>query len=191
MLLLAIILALFGLNLWNWLACNFAARRSMVSPWLYSPINCILWCCLTIAMLIGSLYCFWLAVGSIWKAIGWIVFMYLAGATICNLMFKFLKSLVGLSDWTPLHTSSITGDEGMTRLHISMGADVNAKGRVNFTPLHSASIAGHKEVAELLISKGANVNAKSLLGETPLHWAYCHKEVAELLISKGANVNAK
>jgi len=87
-----------------------------------------------------------------------------------------------------------SGNDKVTEVLISMGADVNAKdNKGGFSPLHIAAMEGNTKIAEILISHGANVNAKENNDFTPLHMAAMKEnvEIAKALISHGANVNAK
>lgn len=68
-----------------------------------------------------------------------------------------------------LHQATADGDIAQVKLHISRGADVNAKEKAGgYTLLHLAAGNGQQEVAELLLAKGADVNAKDWQGWTPL-----------------------
>ncbi|KIJ95349.1 hypothetical protein K443DRAFT_77118, partial [Laccaria amethystina LaAM-08-1] len=52
------------------------------------------------------------------------------------------------------------GYEGIAKLLIEKGADVNAQGGHYGNALYAASNGGHEASAKLLIEKGADVNAK-------------------------------
>lgn len=101
------------------------------------------------------------------------------------------KSPTGINNNLQLAAESGNVKE-VSRL-LSIGADVNSKGKNSFTPLHFAAFQGHKDVAELLIAKGADINAKGRDDTSPLHVAAFrgHRDVAKLLIAKGAGINAK
>ena len=92
-----------------------------------------------------------------------------------------------------LQQAAADGDLEQIKLHISLGADVNAKTNKGLTPIYVAIGKGHKQAVELLIASGADVNAKTESGWMPLHSAAIndHKTIAELLIASGADVNAK
>jgi ankyrin repeat protein/beta-lactamase regulating signal transducer with metallopeptidase domain len=92
-----------------------------------------------------------------------------------------------------LHQASADGDIEQVKLHLSQGADVNAKDRRGRTALHRAAYEGHADVVKLLIDRSADVNAKDKWGNTPLGLTtiYGYRDVAELLIARGADVNAK
>jgi len=92
-----------------------------------------------------------------------------------------------------LHQAAAEGDLEQVKLHISNGADVNAKDQRGRAALHRAAYAGHVEVMRLLIEHGADVNAKDKLKRTPLeHAAVASRtKVVKLLIEEGANPNAR
>jgi ankyrin repeat protein len=84
--------------------------------------------------------------------------------------------------------------EGVAKLLIAQGADVNAKTSEGSTPLHKVANRGWEDMAKLLIAHGADVNAKTNEGRTPLHYTvlpYYQTQMAKLLIAKGADINAK
>jgi ankyrin repeat protein len=102
----------------------------------------------------------------------------------------------GKDGFLPLIFASGWGAEGLVKLLITKGADVNAKDASSEqTSLHAAAKNGHEDVVKLLISKGADVNSKDKFGETPLIGTIQHyseeERIVKLLIAKGADVNAK
>lgn len=83
---------------------------------------------------------------------------------------------------------------GIAKLLISSGANVNFKNKLGFTPLHIAAGLGQVDVVRDLIAKGANVN-EICTGDndvTALHSAsaYGNIDVINELIKSGSNINA-
>ena len=73
---------------------------------------------------------------------------------------------------TALQFAAISGDEGMFRLILDMGADVNAKGGFyEETAPHSAATSGYEGVVRFILEIGAEIDAKDNDGQTPLHRA--------------------
>lgn len=68
---------------------------------------------------------------------------------------------------TLLHSASQWGREGIVRLLLKNGADVNAVNKYGQSPLHYACVFGHQNIKQLLINKGADINAKDENGYTP------------------------
>jgi len=71
---------------------------------------------------------------------------------------------------TPLHCAAFWGQKEISRLLISKGADVNARGPEG-TPLHLSAMLGYSGVTELLLSQGAHVDDRDDSGQTPLQMA--------------------
>ena len=91
-------------------------------------------------------------------------------------------------------SAAAAGDVEALKMHLSKGADANAKDSVfGITPLASAALLGQLETAELLIKEGADVNRKNRDGGTALHGAAFlgHADTARLLIENGADVNTE
>ncbi len=67
---------------------------------------------------------------------------------------------------SPLGIAASTGNLELTKLYLSLGADVNdtfhypSNHGGHFTPLSNAVFAGHENITALLLSKGANPNVK-------------------------------
>ncbi|KAF1926121.1 uncharacterized protein M421DRAFT_68272 [Didymella exigua CBS 183.55] len=76
---------------------------------------------------------------------------------------------------------SSLGQDGVVKMLLSNGADVNAQGGAYGNALQATSARGYEQVVELLLSNGADVNAQ----------AEGHKQVVELLLSNGADVDAQ
>lgn len=94
-----------------------------------------------------------------------------------------------MTDSTPLHVASFSGDLGVVRILIEGGADVNAQNETHLTPLHLASLEGSPETMQLLMERGADVTARDWNHSTPLHFASssvssytCHRNVCYSLI---------
>jgi uncharacterized protein YqgC (DUF456 family) len=97
--------------------------------------------------------------------------------------------------YPPLAWAVSHGHTRLAKLLVTMGADVNAKGRHVQPALHHAAILDSPDLMMLLLEKGADVNATDGYGWTPLFWvAGCHRfdpERVKLLVRNGADVNAK
>jgi ankyrin repeat protein len=100
---------------------------------------------------------------------------------------------------TALVEAIIEGQEPISRLLISRGADVNARDLSGYsageTPLIVAAMKGKTEIAAMLIAKGAKVNMKTKDGQTALIYAARAPEdrsaIAKLLIENGADMNVE
>ena len=117
---------------------------------------------------------------------------------------------------TPLCIAAAEGHNGIAKLLLEYGADVNRPSVDGETPLYMASRAGHYGVVATLLSAGANVDQSDLSchsklhgrelqeayldGQTPLFIAVergsdpkiCsenHKKIIEFLLHDGADVN--
>ncbi|WEK18162.1 MAG: ankyrin repeat domain-containing protein [Candidatus Pedobacter colombiensis] len=75
--------------------------------------------------------------------------------------------------FTPLGLAAYFGNEEITKLLISRGADANipANNGYNVFPIHSAVASGNLNITKILINAGANVNVAQQAGFTPLHAA--------------------
>lgn len=95
---------------------------------------------------------------------------------------------------TALLAAADSGHEGVARLLIEHGANVNFRDDCyGMTPLHWAAERGYEALAKLLVDHGADVNAQKADKETPLHLAAAvgSEGVAQLLIGSGADASAK
>ena len=68
----------------------------------------------------------------------------------------------------PLHRAATWGYDGVVRVLLEHGADVDARDRHRRTPLHWAAVNGHKACCALLLAAGADVNAPDDERQTPL-----------------------
>ena len=96
-------------------------------------------------------------------------------------------------NWTPLLQVAESGLEGIARLLLDSGANIEAKSENGRTPLSIAAEYGHKAVTRLLLESGADIEAKSEDGRTPLSIAagYGSEAVVSLLLDSGADIEAK
>jgi ankyrin repeat protein len=87
------------------------------------------------------------------------------------------------------------GHEGIARMLVDAGADVNARSRnsIHVYPLHSAVAAGNLPMVELLLAHGAQPDCVEFLGATPLHTAAAEGKLAivEKLLAAGADRRRK
>ncbi|KAH0618081.1 hypothetical protein JD844_017061, partial [Phrynosoma platyrhinos] len=83
--------------------------------------------------------------------------------------------------------------EGVARLLLDSGAQVNMPADSFESPLTLAACGGHVELAALLIERGANLEEVNDEGYTPLMEAARegHEEMVALLLAQGANINAQ
>eukprot|EP00300_Choanocystis_sp_HF-7_P007403 c15279_g1_i2.p1 GENE.c15279_g1_i2~~c15279_g1_i2.p1 ORF type:complete len:210 (+),score=32.45 c15279_g1_i2:34-630(+) len=95
---------------------------------------------------------------------------------------------------TPLILAAMRGREGVVRLLLEMGANVQAHDDAGMTPLHVATQYCRADVAKVLIENGALLDVQNNHGWTPLHEAASraeHQDLVRLLIRSGANVHIK
>ena len=95
--------------------------------------------------------------------------------------------------YASLHVAAEKGDEKITKLLLSKGADVDARGNDGATPLHIALRGGHLKVVELLFEHGANFYSTTQGGGTPLCFAIenGHEKLVKMLLERGANIDVK
>ena len=70
---------------------------------------------------------------------------------------------------TPLDLAS---GNGVARLLVSSGSNVNSQDQQGWTPLHSAARSGHLGVVGLLMDSGADIGMRNDSGKTPLDLAH-------------------
>lgn len=87
---------------------------------------------------------------------------------------------------TPLMLAAIAGQEGVVRLLVEHGAEVNRSG---WTALHYAATGGHVAVARYLIEQNAFIDAESPNRTTPLMMAARHDNIPlmKVLVELGAD----
>jgi len=68
-------------------------------------------------------------------------------------------------------TAAGLGSNGIARVLLDQGADVNAKPTGGYTPLMAAALNGQKELVQLLIARGADPSAKDVSGRTAAGYA--------------------
>ncbi|KAF8207492.1 ankyrin repeat-containing domain protein [Mycena galopus ATCC 62051] len=90
-----------------------------------------------------------------------------------------------------LQAASWMGHEGLVRLFLEHGADINAKGGLDASALQAASRQGNEVVVKLLLEHGAKVNAQGGLYGGALQAASSegHAAVVKLLLAYGAHIN--
>jgi len=118
-----------------------------------------------------------------------------------------------------LQRAACQGHEGIVKLLLENGADVNAQGGFYGSTLQGAACQGHEGIVKLLLENGADVNAQGgnygnalqaaasgahlplnsqwdeqgrCIGVTVRHTAACGnlERIVKLLLEKGAHVNA-
>jgi ankyrin repeat protein len=97
----------------------------------------------------------------------------------------------------PLHYAASRALEGIIRLLIKRGADINAKGRAGMTPLHMS--LRFPRIFKALLQADSLISAQDDQGNTPLHLALSSNlagtppkgSTVEKLILHGADVNVR
>lgn len=127
--------------------------------------------------------------------------------TVCTLLDEGIDvNAMDDHGLTALHRAVWVGHQGMVRVLIESGADINAKrvvGEVGnaWAPLHLAAVNDRVECARLLLEAGADPDPKDEYGQTPLFLAAGQEnnheaeraelaapDVARLLIEHGASI---
>ena len=101
---------------------------------------------------------------------------------------------IRIDDDTPLESAiNAPSDEGIFKILLDHGANINAKGKNGNSLLHSAVIEKEEKIVQFLLDKGADVNAKGQNNNTPLHLAAIVgvESLVKILLDNGADVNAK
>ena len=83
----------------------------------------------------------------------------------------------------PLHTAVDSNFEGIAKMLVEAGAEVNVIQTYNMTPLHAAAQNGNIELLILLLENGALVDIKNDTGKTASDLAFekGHREIAHIL----------
>jgi ankyrin repeat protein len=97
----------------------------------------------------------------------------------------------------PLHYAASGALEGILRLLLKRGADINAKGRAGMTPLHMS--LRFPKIFKVLLQMESAVSTQDNQGNTPLHLALSSPlsdtplkgSIVEKLILSGADVNVR
>jgi ankyrin repeat protein len=94
---------------------------------------------------------------------------------------------------TPLHLAAENGHNGMAKLLLDRGADVNAQDGEGGDALQAASAGGHEHMVRLLLDKGADWSVYGGEDSNALRAASAggHEQIVRLLLDKGADVNAQ
>ncbi|KAJ2979724.1 hypothetical protein NQ176_g3080 [Zarea fungicola] len=85
------------------------------------------------------------------------------------------------------------GYEGIVKLLIDKGSDIEANDLWSQSPLSCAAGNGRETTVKLLLDKGARIEAKNQYARTPLWRAVSggHFETTKLLLNNGANIETK
>ncbi|KAH8744168.1 ankyrin repeat-containing domain protein, partial [Hyaloscypha finlandica] len=97
---------------------------------------------------------------------------------------------------TPLSWAAQSGHEGIVKLLLEKGADVEAKDSVSRTPLLYAAKNGNKTTAQLLLATNRiDVDSKDFYNSTPLSILIAarmgHRDVVAFLLTKNPVLNSK
>jgi ankyrin repeat protein len=95
---------------------------------------------------------------------------------------------------TALHWAAANGDEALTQMLLSAGANIRATTRLGgITALLMASQAGHARVVSALVAAGADANSMTATGATALMLAARSgsTETVARLVETGADINAR
>jgi ankyrin repeat protein len=125
-----------------------------------------------------------------------------AGAEARKDNFRYVKFASGVvdkakpgqpQDRTLLMLAIQKRQNGLVKILIEKGADVNAKNSHGQGALLIAIASGNDKIVKYLIDCGADVNAKDNNGRTPLFMAIQKNKpgIAKLLIERGADVNIR
>jgi ankyrin repeat protein len=92
-----------------------------------------------------------------------------------------------------LQAACSKGPDGVVKILLDGGADVNAQGGEYGNALQAASANGHVNILKILLGKGADINARSGRHGTALHAALLSGsyEMVQTLLGMGADVNAQ
>ena len=92
---------------------------------------------------------------------------------------------------TPLALAAYYGHEGIVKVLLKAGADVNRAGERGETALMTASKKGHEAIVRALLEAGADVNKADKVGATALliSTQEGHEAAVRVLLERGADVN--
>src|SRR5271156_612467 len=92
---------------------------------------------------------------------------------------------------TPLAWAAWNGHEGVVKLLLDRGADIEWKDQSGQTKLVYAIVNGHVAIVKLLLNRGANIESKDYDSGTPLGCtiAYRHEAVIKLLLEGNLVLN--
>ncbi|KAG4256796.1 hypothetical protein FPRO03_03806 [Fusarium proliferatum] len=117
---------------------------------------------------------------------------------VVRVLLEAKETNVNLKDdegWTPLMWAINYRHNGIVKLLLAHGADVDIRDRAGMSPFDFATRYGQFEVAKLIMQTGrADVNRPDLDGLTPLHQAARWKQddITQLILKTGvAKVNAR
>ncbi|KAJ5653328.1 hypothetical protein N7490_000331 [Penicillium lividum] len=93
----------------------------------------------------------------------------------------------------PVIWASLNGHDGIVKLLLERGADVNAQGGYYGNALQAACYQGYDTLAQMLLERGADVNAQGGYYGNALQAACSrgHDTIAQILLERGANINAQ
>ncbi|KAF8214454.1 ankyrin repeat-containing domain protein [Mycena galopus ATCC 62051] len=96
-----------------------------------------------------------------------------------------------VNNWSPIATAASGGHEGVVRLLINKGANVNTPAGQYGTALVSASYRGYENLVQLLIDNGADLDAQDGEYGTALMVALWsgRKKIVQLLLENGVDAN--
>lgn len=83
----------------------------------------------------------------------------------------------------PLHTALTGQYDGISKMLIEAGADINVVQNANITPLHLAAQQGNIDLIIILLENGADITVQTSTGQTASDLAMekGHREIAEIL----------
>ncbi|KAK4062940.1 hypothetical protein Trihar35433_8735 [Trichoderma harzianum] len=117
---------------------------------------------------------------------------------LCGLFVFIDKGAnIDIPDWnrcTPLWIAAMLEDSDMTKLLITMGADINAVGGTGYTALLEAVLSQRVSMVKLLIELGADIEIKEKRSGASVLWLAAERgwvAMMKLLIQLGADINAK
>ncbi|KAI5778825.1 hypothetical protein EDC01DRAFT_634306 [Geopyxis carbonaria] len=92
-----------------------------------------------------------------------------------------------------LHWAALNSQEGVVRMLLDRGANIEAKDRLGRAAIHIASLNSGEGIVRMLLDRGADIETEDEDGQTLLHWASynTHERVARMLLDRGANIEAK